>query len=134
MEVRNFSQGGQVNLDTTFRTTNVQDSATSTTAASSDSNANQDGAMVKDSPKVTESTKDVNEKDVKKAVDKLNKFLEGETTHVEYEAHDVYKHDIIIKIVDNNTGKVIMEVPPKKILDMVAKMCEMVGVLVDKKA
>jgi len=43
-------------------------------------------------------------------------------------------NQIMIKIVDNKTKDVLLEVPPKKILDMVAKMCEMVGILVDKKA
>lgn len=73
------------------------------------------------------------EKDIKKAVDKLNKFLEDNKTHAEYEVHDKFK-DIMIKIVDDKSGKVIQEFPPKKILDMVAKMCEIVGVLFDKKA
>jgi flagellar protein FlaG len=40
----------------------------------------------------------------------------------------------MIKIIDDKTGEVIQEVPPKKILDMVAKMLEIVGVLIDKKA
>ena len=40
----------------------------------------------------------------------------------------------MIKIIDNDTKEVLMEVPPKKILDVVAKMCELAGVLVDKKA
>ena len=40
----------------------------------------------------------------------------------------------MIKIIDDKTKQVIMEVPPKKILDMCAKLCELAGVLVDKKA
>lgn len=40
----------------------------------------------------------------------------------------------MIKIIDNETNEVIFEVPPKKILDMVTKMCELAGVLLDKKA
>ena len=39
----------------------------------------------------------------------------------------------MIKIVDDDTGDVIAEIPPKKILDTVAKMCELIGVLIDKK-
>lgn len=78
-------------------------------------------------------SKDIKEVDIKKSVDKLNKFLEDEKVHAEYEVHDKLK-DVMIKIVNDETKEVIMEIPPKKILDMVAKMCEMVGVLVDKKA
>ena len=39
----------------------------------------------------------------------------------------------MIKIVDKDT-KVLVEVPPKKILDMIAKLCEISGVVFDKKA
>jgi flagellar protein FlaG len=79
-------------------------------------------------------TREIKEVDVQKAVDKLNKFLEDDKTHAEYEIHPTFKNDVMIKIVDDKTGNVVLEVPPKKILDMIAKMCEMVGVMVDKKA
>jgi flagellar protein FlaG len=76
----------------------------------------------------------ITEKELKNAVDKLNKFLEDNKTHAEYEYHDTFKNDLMIRIVDNESGKVIQEVPPRKILDMVSKMLEIVGVLIDKKA
>lgn len=77
--------------------------------------------------------KDISEKDIKKAVEKLNSFIYDEGTHAEYSIHKEM-HRIMIKIIDNETDKVILEVPPKKIVDMVAKMCELAGVLLDKKA
>lgn len=73
------------------------------------------------------------EEDIKKSVEKLNTFLEDEKVHAVYERHEKL-NQIMIKIVDDNTKEVIAEYPPKKILDMVAKMCEMVGILIDKKA
>ncbi|MBU3159061.1 carbon storage regulator CsrA [Clostridium frigoris] len=79
------------------------------------------------------SDKENSEKEVKNAVIKINKFLDGEGTHLQYEKHDVL-NQMIIKLVDNNTNTVIREIPSRKILDMVAKMCEMAGILVDKKA
>lgn len=77
--------------------------------------------------------KEINEKDIKKAVKKLNSFIQDEGKHAEYSIHDGLQR-LMIKIIDNETGKVILEVPPKKILDMVTKMCELAGVLFDKKA
>ncbi|MBX4265164.1 carbon storage regulator CsrA [Clostridium estertheticum] len=77
--------------------------------------------------------KDNSEKEVKNAVNKINKFLEGEGTHLQYEQHDVF-NEMIIKVIDNKTDTVLNEIPSKQILDMVAKMCEMAGILVDKKA
>ncbi|MEG1255995.1 flagellar protein FlaG [Clostridium sp.] len=71
--------------------------------------------------------------DVEKAVDKLNKVLEDENICTEYSVHDKF-NQIMIKIINKDTKEVLLEVPSKKIIDMVAKMCEMVGILVDKKA
>ena len=82
---------------------------------------------------VTSKDKGYKEEDIAKAVDKLNKFLQEDNTSAEYEVHEVFG-DIMIKIIDNDTKQVIMEVPPKKILDLVAKMMELAGVLVDKRA
>ncbi|MBK5240385.1 flagellar protein FlaG [Clostridium sp.] len=77
--------------------------------------------------------KNDSEKEIKNAVVKINKFLLGEGTHVRYQKHDVL-NQMIVSVIDNNTNEVIKEIPSKKILDMVAKMCEMAGILVDKKA
>lgn len=72
-------------------------------------------------------------KDLDKALIKLNKFLEDENVHAEYSVHDNFKNTIMIKIVNNTTKDVLMEVPPKKILDMIASMCRQFG-LIDKKS
>lgn len=75
----------------------------------------------------------VPEKDVQKAVNKLNILFEDKQVHAEYEVYGKF-HDITIRIVDDNTKQVIQEVPPKKIIDMIDKLCELAGVLVDEKA
>jgi flagellar protein FlaG len=79
------------------------------------------------------SEKENGEKEVENAIIKINKFLEGEGTHLQYEKHDVL-NQMIIKVIDDKTNEIIKEIPSKKILDMVAKMCELAGVLVNKKA
>lgn len=80
----------------------------------------------------SEGQENVNIKDLDKAVNKLNKFLEDDRTHAEYSVHEEL-NTLMIKIIDDVTKEVIMEVPPKKILDMVASMCKQFGLL-DKKA
>ena len=70
--------------------------------------------------------------DLDKALKKLNKFMEDDKTHAEYEKHKELG-TVMVRIVDEKTDEVILEAPPKKILDMVASMCEQVGIL-DKKA
>ncbi|KAJ53502.1 flagellar protein FlaG [Clostridium tetanomorphum] len=75
----------------------------------------------------------VREEDVRKSVDKLNKLLEGKATYVEYEVYGKLR-SITIKIMDSNTRKVVKEIPPKKIIDMVDKLCELAGMFMDEKA
>lgn len=70
--------------------------------------------------------------DLDKAIKKLNKFLEDEKTHAEYEKHKDLG-TLMIKIVDDETEKIVVELPPEKVLNMIASLCEQVGIL-DKKA
>lgn len=76
--------------------------------------------------------KEINKKDLDQALKKLNNFLKDEHTRAEYSYYKELK-TTSIKIIDENTKEVILEVPPKKILDMVASMMRQVGLL-DKKA
>ena len=40
---------------------------------------------------------------------------------------------VTIKIVDKNTKEVVKEYPPEKTLDMIAKVWEMAGLMVDER-
>ena len=75
----------------------------------------------------------VSEKEVRKAVEKLNVLFEDKSTHVQYEVYGKF-HNITIRIIDDKTDQVIKEIPPKKLIDMVDKLCQMAGILVDEKA
>ena len=75
--------------------------------------------------------KEYTKQDLDKAINKLNKFLEDDKTHAEYERHKDLG-TIMVRVIDEKTDEVILEAPPKKILDMVASMCRQVGLL-DKK-
>ena len=70
-------------------------------------------------------------KELDKAVNKLNKFLEDEDTHAEYSRHKDLG-TLMVKIVDDKNDKVLLEAPPEKVLDMVASLCKAVGII-DKK-
>ncbi len=78
------------------------------------------------------SDKPVDEKAVSEAAGKMNKLLEGTNRRVAISVHEK-THEIMVKVIDNDTGEVIREVPPKKILDMVANMLEMAGLIVDER-
>lgn len=80
----------------------------------------------------TDNTEDYTDKQIEQVIKKINSFLEEDKTHAEFSHHDVLNRTII-KIIDDETDKVIIEAPPEKILDAVAKMCEDAGILFDKR-
>lgn len=74
----------------------------------------------------------ITEKVVSDAVEKVNKMFEGTNRRFEISVHEK-TGGIMIKIVDSITNEVIREVPPRKILDMIANMMEMAGLIVDER-
>lgn len=70
---------------------------------------------------------------IRQAVDKLRQHLETTRQDVRYHIHDK-THRLVIQIVDRDTDAVIEEVPPSKILDMIAAFTESSAGGVDKKA
>ena len=65
-------------------------------------------------------------------IERANKAIAGSTCNFEYSIHEGTK-EIMVKVIDQDTKEVIREIPPEKILDMVAKMWEMAGILVDER-
>ncbi|MGE5630860.1 MAG: flagellar protein FlaG [Caulobacteraceae bacterium] len=65
-------------------------------------------------------------------IEKANKAISGAMCSFEFSIHEKTK-EIMVKVLDKDTGKIIREIPPEKILDMVAKMWEMAGILVDER-
>ena len=75
-----------------------------------------------------------NEKNMqlKKAVDDINKSALADQSEAVFGIHDKTNR-ITIKIIDKKTKEVIKEFPPEKTLDMIAKVWEMAGLMVDEK-
>lgn len=67
---------------------------------------------------------------IKKAVENMNKNM-GNTEAV-FGIHEGTNR-VTIKLVDKETKELIKELPPEKTLDMIAKVWEMAGILVDEK-
>jgi len=67
-----------------------------------------------------------------KMIEKANKAITGATCRFEYSIHEGTK-EIMVKVINKETQEVIREIPPEKILDMVAKMWELVGIMVDER-
>ncbi|CAN7156694.1 flagellar protein FlaG [Paenibacillus sp. LjRoot56] len=75
----------------------------------------------------------VGEEQVIKAIERANKALQGAMTSFEFSIHEK-THEIMVKVVDKESGETLREIPAEKTLDMVARMWELAGIVVDKKA
>lgn len=71
-------------------------------------------------------------KNIRAAVDTINESLKETHTSIKMKYHDELNR-ISIKIVDDETQKVIKEIPPEDTLDMIQKMLEQAGVIVDER-
>lgn len=74
----------------------------------------------------------VAEEQLIKTIERAVKSLQGPQTTLEISIHEK-THDIMVKVLNKETGELIREVPPEKTLDLVAKMMEIAGILVDEK-
>ncbi|MFM9330668.1 flagellar protein FlaG [Paenibacillus mesotrionivorans] len=74
----------------------------------------------------------VGEGQLVKAIDRAIKALEGPTTSFEMRVHEG-THAIMVKVFNKETGELIREIPPEKTLDLVVKMMEFAGILIDEK-
>jgi flagellar protein FlaG len=67
---------------------------------------------------------------IKKAIEDINK--KAHNSEAIFGIHEATQR-VTIKIVDKDTKEVIKELPPEKTLDMIAKVWELAGILVDEK-
>lgn len=68
---------------------------------------------------------------IKKAVEEINKNMIN-TSEAIFGIHEDTNR-VTIKIVDKNTKEVVKEYPPEKTLDMIARVWEMAGLMVDER-
>ncbi|MCM1252800.1 MAG: flagellar protein FlaG [Clostridium sp.] len=113
--------GGQtVNVDTT--TASVAQAQAENEQSGSEKNGGQQQSAA--SQAATEN--------MKRAVAEMNRKIGNSNEEAVFGVHEKTNR-ITIKIVDKDTKEVIKEFPPEKTLDMIAKVWEMAGILVDEK-
>ncbi|ACB85796.1 flagellar protein FlaG [Natranaerobius thermophilus] len=80
-----------------------------------------------------ERREDLNQDKVKKALEEfeeLNKFIDkGFDFHVHEKTDKIW-----VEVIDREQDEVIREIPPEKILDIIAGLKEVVGLIVDEEA
>lgn len=97
--------------------------------------------VVEEATKTTglDKTEEGKEKDEKKATERqISKAIEhvkrlkNMRTHCEFTYHENINR-VSIKVINEGTGEVVREIPPEESLELVEKMWELAGILVDKK-
>ncbi len=74
----------------------------------------------------------VSEQVVIDAIERINRALSGYNRRFEISIHEK-TNGIMVKVIDSDTNQLIREIPPEKILDMVAKLWELAGLIVDER-
>lgn len=74
----------------------------------------------------------IQEKLIIEAIEKANQKVLGPQKEFEFSIHKETKQ-IMVKVIDKGTKEVIREIPPEKVLDAVAHMCEIAGIFMDEK-
>ena len=76
--------------------------------------------------------KRITEEEAIRLIEKANKDFIAYDRRFEFSIHETTKQ-IMVKIIDINTEEVIRELPPEKILDIVAAIWEVAGIIDDRK-
>ncbi|MFH5834866.1 flagellar protein FlaG [Proteiniclasticum sp. C24MP] len=80
-----------------------------------------------------EEEKDFTKDEVERAVTSTNRLLKDEhKTMYKFEVHEGTGR-VMVNLIDTKTKEVIKEIPPEKILDLVANIWERIGILVDER-
>jgi flagellar protein FlaG len=65
-------------------------------------------------------------------IERAVKALQGPETTLNVSIHEK-THEIMVKVLNRETGELIREIPSEKTLDLVAKMMEIAGIMIDER-
>ncbi|WP_347491395.1 flagellar protein FlaG [Desulfoscipio sp. XC116] len=69
--------------------------------------------------------------ELEKALGQLNDTMEAYSTKIRFELHEE-SGEMMVKVINGQDGTVIREIPPEKVLNMVAYFKKILGIIVDK--
>ena len=72
------------------------------------------------------------EKEVKESVKDVNEIVDQVKEGLSFQIHEDTE-ELMVQVIDVNTNEVIKELPPEEMLDLKARIHEMVGILIDEK-
>ena len=78
----------------------------------------------------TDSQESANMNQIKRAVDEVNRKVKN--NELIFGIHEATNR-VTIKVIDKSTKEVLREFPPEQTLDMIAKVWELAGIMVDER-
>ena len=72
------------------------------------------------------------EEEVKESVKDVNEIVNQVKESLTFQIHEDTE-ELMVQVIDVNTDEVIKELPPEEMLDLKARIHEMVGILIDEK-
>jgi flagellar protein FlaG len=69
---------------------------------------------------------------LRNALGKMDEYVRAIYHHLEYDYHE-RSGEYFVKVIDDETDKVIREIPPEKLLDIYSSLMEMVGIFYDER-
>lgn len=123
-----------VNTDVTgdVQTVNVDNTAAVVETRPQDEKNGSEGNGSKQQQAMSSQQNQAMPDQLKKAIAEMNKKINNTNEEAVFGVHEETNR-VMIKIVDKETKEVVKEFPPEKTLDMIAKLWEMAGILVDEK-
>ncbi|MCL5780239.1 flagellar protein FlaG [Desulforamulus profundi] len=82
-------------------------------------------------PDTRDEQQEFNKDQVQQAVNKMNRTMETYSTELRFQLHEK-SGEYIVKLINTKDNLVIREIPPERVLNMVAYFKEMLGLVVDK--
>ena len=75
---------------------------------------------------------EISHEELEKSIEKANQFLLGLNIQFDFKIHEGTGRTVV-RLVDKQTEEVVKEIPPEKMLDVIAGIWDMAGIVIDRK-
>ena len=99
-----------------------------TTVQKYDSIGNKSKLGTKNIDEITE----ISHEELEKSIEKANQFLLGLNIQFDFKIHEGTGRTVV-RLVDKQSEEVVKEIPPEKMLDVIAGIWNMAGIVIDRK-
>ena len=82
--------------------------------------------------KVNNQQKPLSPNEIKRIINKINENVSRLNKDVRFSYNDTIK-SLVVKVIDEKTGRVIREIPPQQVINLQKKLSEVVGIIFDSK-